>query len=282
MGWAAAAAAIAGGIVGGIAGGSDSPGESTRVDQGTDINLKDIKKLNVGRSELEASATQSQQDLFSQLNQLVSGGPGQSDVQAGMAAQQGYGNLLQQQLSQGGLPSQDQIGAGQQYAQSIFAPQQVMLNQQFNQERINQQRLAARLGRRSNDPVLANKLAFSQGQLQQQLGAQQGAFAAQTAMSLPERQAMMAERLANVRGGLASQALQNRVSLLNMGSQLAAAERQYRINTAYKRTTQATDAWTPGSTAGAIGGALAGVGTGMKIGGMGGGGGASGGGNEVV
>lgn len=276
MGWAAIAAAAAGAIGGGIAGGSTHPGESTRGDTTTSINLQDINKLNKGRSNLEASAVKSQEDLFSQLSQLTAAGPGQADVTSGLEAQQGFGNILQQQLGLGGLPSQGQVLAGQQYAQSIFAPQQVALQQQFNQERINQGRLAARLGRRANDPVLANKLAFSQGQLQQQLQAQQGAFASQTAMNLPQQQAMLAERLAQVRGGLASQALQNRVALLTMGNQLAASERQYRIQTAIGQSQRSQDAWTPGSTPLAIAGALSGAGKGLgSMGGMGGGGGGS-------
>ena len=259
MGWADALGGIAGGVMGGMIGGSPN-GESSQQSQVQDLNLRDINALNVGRSNLEASATSASEGLFSSLNQLTAAGPGMSDVQAGLSAQQGYGNVLQQQLSQGGLPSQAQIGAGQQYAQSIFAPQQVMLQQQFNQERVNQQRLAARLGRRTNDPVLANKMAFSQGQLQQQLQAQQGAFASQTAMSLPEKQAAMAERLAQVRGGLATQALQNRTSLLTMGQQLAASERQYRIATARHKATSSKKGSSGGGEGGMLSGVMGGIG----------------------
>lgn len=259
MAWTDAIGAIAGGVLGGVIGGSPDP-ESTRTSQVQDITLRNIDVLNQGRSNLEASATASQEALFGSLNQLVGAGPGQSDIAAAMAAQQGYGNLLQQQMAEGGLPSQGQIGAGQQYAQNIFAPQQLMLQQQFNQERVNQQRLAARLGRRANDPVLANKLAFSQGQLQQNLSAQQGAFAAQTAMSLPERQALLAERLASVRGGLASQALQNRVALLNMGNQLSASERQYRINTARRGTTRQENVLKGGGEGQMLAGVVGGIG----------------------
>jgi len=267
MAWAAIAAAAAGTIGGAIAGGANTPGQSTRGDALSQTQLQDINVLNRGRSNLEAQAVQSQEDVFGQIGQLTAAGPGQSDITAGLQAQQGYGNLLQQQLGMGGMPSQQQIGAGQDYAQSIFAPQQVALNQQFNQQRIEQQRLAARLGRRMNDPVLANKMAFSQGQLQQQLSSQQGAFAAQTAMSLPERQAMLAEKLANVRGGLASQALQNRVALLSMGQQLAASERDYRRGTSNRLVQTSQDAWTPGSTELAIAGGLQGLGGSMGGGG---------------
>lgn len=249
---------IAGAVLGGMIGAQGNKGRQT---QSTSVNLRSIEDLNQGRSALESSAVKGQEDLYSQLQGLIGLGPGQAEVQAGMASQSGFADALQAALAQGGLPTGAQTGQAQQYAQAIFQPQQVALNQQFEQQRIMNQRLAARMGRAGTDPVLQAKLAQSQGQQQAILGAQQGAFAAETAMNLPQLQLHLANQLANVRGGLASQALQNRASLLSMGQQLAQSERDYRLRAAGQTTTGTTSSG--GGMAGMLSGALAGAGGAM-------------------
>jgi hypothetical protein len=247
--------AIAGGILGAIAGGAGSP---TSQNSTSSVNLRDFNDLNKGSSGLENAAYGAQLNNLSSLTDLVNAGPGTSAVGDANQATNQYANMLQQFLGQGGLPNQQQIGQANNYANQIFAPQQEALKQSFYDQNIQNSRLAAKLGRPVNDPILANKLAFEQTRQQQMLGAQRGAFAADFANQLPGRQLDLASAFSNVRQGLASQAFQNRQALLTMGQQLTNSERQYRLNAA-GRTTNTTGS-SGGGLGGMIGGAFAGVG----------------------
>lgn len=251
-----AALGAAGAILGGIAGAQGNQGSQTQT---TQLNLRDINELNKGRSALEASGTGAQEQMFSQLQALLGQGPGSTDVAAGYQAQQGLASLLQQQATTGG-PSAANIAQAQQYAQNIFAPQQTAMQQAFTDQNIAANRLAAKLGRAGNDPILRNKLAQEQTRQQAMLQSQQGAFAAEQAQGFQGRQLQLTEALANVRGGLASQAFQNRQNLLQMGQSLAQAERQYRLQTAGQTSTSTSSSG--GGLSGAISGALAGFGQG--------------------
>lgn len=249
-----AALGAAGAILGGMAGAQGQRGSQTQT---TQVNLRDINELNRGRSGLEASGVGAQEQMLAQLQALLGAGPGQSDVQAGLAAQQGLASLLQQQAAAGGPSGQNLQQAGD-FAKSIFAPQQLAMQQAFSEQNIAQSRLAAKLGRPANDPILRNKLAQEQTRQQAMLQAQQGAFTAEQAQGMQNRQLQLTEALANVRGGLASQAFQNRQALLQMGQSLAQAERQYRLQTAGQTSTNTSSSG--GGIGGAISGALAGFG----------------------
>lgn len=252
-----AIAGIAGGLLGALAGGQADKGRQRTFQ---DVHLKDIKELNKGRSDLEAAADTSQLDQFNQLQALLSQGPGQAEVTAGLQSQNDLAALIQSTLAQGGLPNQTQVGQAQTFASQIFDPQRVALQQSFQDQDIAYQRLAARLGRSGADPVLRNKLAQEQTRQLSLLNSQQGAFAAEQAMSQPQRQLQLAEALAQVRGGLASQALQNRQTLLGLGNQLAASERQYRLSAVGRSSDTTTTSG--GGLGGAISGGLAGIGIG--------------------
>jgi hypothetical protein len=254
-----AAIPIAGAVLGGLAGGQANR-TSTNSSTTTAVNLRNINDINKGRSTLEATTDQSQNDLYAQLQALLNQGPGAAQVSAGLQAQTGYGDIINQQLQSGGLPNQGQISQAQDYASQIFAPQRLGLQQAFGDQNIAQQRLAARLGRGGNDPVLQAKLGQEQTRQQAMLQAQQGAFGAEQAMNAPQRQLQLAEALANVRGGLASQAFSNRQSMLQMGNALAASERKYRLDTAGRTSNTTGSESGGGGMAGAISGGLAGIG----------------------
>lgn len=252
--------AIVGGALGALAGsqGNNASGHSTAT---TSMSLRDINDLNKGRSSLEAAGDTASLDQFNQLLALVNAGPGASAVTDATGATNNYANLLQSYLSNGGAPTAGNVSTAQSYANSIFAPQQVSLNQQFNQDRIDSSRMAAKLGRPGNDPILANKLAFSQGQLQQQLDAQKTSFGAQYADTLQGRNLDLSNSLMNVKNGLAQQAFTNRSTLLQLGQQLVGSERNYRMGTATKTTDSTSSQTSGGGIGGAIAGGLAGFGT---------------------
>lgn len=255
--------AIAGGVLGAIAGGQGNRSSGTSSSS-TSVNLRDINDLNKGRSALEGAADTASLDQFNQLLSLVSAGPGASAITQSLDASNNYATMLQNLLNSGGMANSTQIGQAQDYASQIFAPQQLALTQQFDDQRIQAQRMAARLGRPGTDPILANKLAQEQTRQRGMLNSQQGAFAADFANQLPGRQLGLAEGLMNVRGGLASQAFQNRQLLLQLGNQLTQSERNYRLQSAGRSETGSTSSTSGGGLAGAIGGGLAGFGAGSN------------------
>ena len=107
MAFPLAAAVIGGGLLGGLAGGMGK--ESTQTTSSS-VNLQDIDSLNRGRSGLESRTTNSQLDLFKQLQGLVSAGPGQEAIGQSMQATEGLAAALQAAASRGGAPSQVRRG----------------------------------------------------------------------------------------------------------------------------------------------------------------------------
>ena len=247
------------GLLGGAAG--------SRTDQTQKSEVK------VGaESELERLLRGQQQGQVSDLQNLVNLGPGAQDVTSSLGASRGLASALQQAASTSGLPTANDIQQAQGFASQMFAPQQEQLNQLFGDRSIEVARLSAQLGRPVNDPILQAKLAQGNAREQSLLGAQQGAFAAQQAQQMPFQRLQLQSQLADVQGGLASQAFSNRQAILNMGNTLAQQERQFRLDTATRTGTQSQTSG--GGLGGAIGGLFAGVGGGLsaasKLGSLGG------------
>lgn len=233
-----------GGEVGKLLGDSlgDLPGlfdDKTTASSVSTVNLRNFEDLIKGQSGLAADAYDVQTGGLENLrNLLTRGGTAQieGDIDAARSAQLSLAQMLQQ--AQSGPSSQNVVSA-QNFANSIFAPQEQAMRQQFKQSETETSRLAARLGRQVDDPILRAKLAESQAVQMGQLGAQKGAFTAQTAQGFQNQALQMQNQLAQVRGGLATQALQNRQTLMGMGQSLLNQERQFRLNTA-TRTGNAT------------------------------------------
>ena len=237
------------GLLGGAAG--------SRTDQTQKSEVK------VGaESELERLLRGQQQGQVSDLQNLVNLGPGAQDVTSSLGASRGLASALQQAASTSGLPNANDIQQAQGFASQMFAPQQEQLNQLFGDRSIEVARLSAQLGRPVNDPILQAKLAQGNAREQSLLGAQQGAFAAQQAQQMPFQRLQLQSQLADVQGGLASQAFSNRQAILNMGNTLAQQERQFRLDTATRTGTQSQTSG--GGLGGAIGGLFAGVGGGLS------------------
>ncbi len=183
---------------------------------------------------------------------MVNYGPGQADVKAGLASQQNLGNFLEQMFNNGGLPNAQQMGFANQLTNDVFAPEQIALQQRFQDAQTFGNRQAARMGRSGSDPILMNKLLQEQTRQQQMLGGQMTAFRAQQAQAMPQQQLQLASQLAQVRSGLASQAMQNRQALFSMGSQLKGQEQNFRAGTASTNVTNTTGGGMLGGLAGAL------------------------------
>lgn len=168
---------------------------------------------------------------YGSLQEMTAGGPGQTDVAKGYQQTQDLANLLQQYAQGGFLPGQQDFATANQFAQQAFAPQQTAINQQFQEEQIRANQLAAQLGRPANDPIIQARLSQERQRAQERLGASQSAFASEFAMNLPQQRLGYTQQLTDVRSALASQAMSNRQALLGLGSQLQGADRQFRIQT---------------------------------------------------
>lgn len=257
------------GAIGAIGG---AQGTNTSVNSFTNsysnMNLQDFASLNQGASGLETSGYNASLNSLNSLQSLVNAGPGQSAVTGANAAGNQYASLLNQFVSNNGLPTAQQNTAAQGYAASQFAPQQTALQQSFIQQQQAGARSAAAMGRSGADPVLLAKLGVSETQQQSQLNSQQGALASQTAMQMPQTQLNMANSLFSLKQGLATQAMNNRSTLLQLGNQLSNSERAYRIQTANKTSGSSgnTSTHTGGGAGGAIAGGLAGAGSGPSMG----------------
>lgn len=201
------------------------------------------------------------QEQFGGIQDLIGLGARGSDITAGREATLGVGDLLSQMQETSGLPTESDIGAAQGITSQLFQPQQVAFQQQLEDASIANTRQRAALGRSAADPILAAKLAQEAARGQERIGAAQGAATQQLAMQLPQQRLGFATQRASLLSGLGDQALQARVGLLGLGSQLLGQERQFRIATGERFTTgkQTSGGGLGGALTGALGGAGAGL-----------------------
>lgn len=243
MGWVA----LAGAAVGAIAGSQPKRSSSSST-----------SSINVGAdTELGTRSSSGLLTDYDALRQTVD-----SQALSGKRAESDWIAMLESFSKGGFLPSEADIGTTNQFARDIFAGQQTALDQGFEDEQTRMQRLAAQLGRPINDPILQAKFAQEKTRQQQMLEAQKTGFVAQEARNLPLMRAQFQEQLAN-------RAVNNRMTLLNLGSQLQAGERNWRLATASRSGTQTV------LEGGGLQGALTGAIGGASIGSMFGGGGMS-------
>lgn len=275
------AAAVVGGaaLLGGAAGSQkDKSINSGTFSNSSNVNLQSFDDLNKGRSGLESMGYEAQVGGFQDLLKLLNSGPGQQEIQANTAFQNDFASQLQSLFNSQAKPDHQANFAE---AQKYFAPQQEMLKQQFQDQMTASNRLSARLGRSGNDPILRNKLMQEQSRQQGMLNAEIGAMGMRMPAFKAEQLMGIGNGLANLRQGLASQALQNRQTLLSMGNELANSERNYRLQAAGRSSTGTThnEAIRGGGFKGAVEGGMGGAAMGMSMlgsmGGMGGMGGSS-------
>jgi hypothetical protein len=195
-------------------------------------------------------------ESLTEFESLIGQGATGADVAAGAQSQRDLASLLEQFAGGGFLPTAEDQATARQFTSDIFAPERLGLQQRFEEEERRTAQLAAQLGRPTDDPILQAKLAQESTRQQAQLGARETAFAAQQAQQLPLQRLGFQEQLAGVRQGLASQALINRQTLFNLGSQA----KNISIATRGGVSTSSKG----GGFGGAVGGALAGAGGGLE------------------
>lgn len=246
--------AVAGGVAGAI--GKKSEGEAS---QG--LNLSDPTAL-------EGKAGAITSGNLGQMEDLTEAGPGTYDVKNSLGASRSLAEMLQHYQQTGGAPEQDDIKTGNSLAAQLFAPQHEQLRQGFTDQGYMAGQQAAAMGRDPNDPVLQAKLRTGFMNNEATLNSQQGAFGTNYAMNLPGQRLGYANQRANLLGGLATQAMNNRAAMLGYGSQVLGAERNFRVATADHWGNQKETSG--GGLGGALSGAISGAGAGFSIaGGMG-------------
>lgn len=255
IGGVSAAAGLGSAIAGAVGGDSKQISENVST-----VDVGDQTRLN-------ALATQDTNQLAA-LTGMVDQGPGGRDVLAGTEAQRNLAALFGREATTGGLPGQQDIRGAQGFASQIFNPQRVALQQALEQQSRSAARQGALLGRSATDPILRAKLASEQTRQQQMLEAQQGAFSADYANQLQQNRLNLSSQQANILGGLATQALQNRQTLLSLGNQLTQQEREWKLATATRRSrgTQSNEVGAGDRVAAGISSGLSGFSSAMGIG----------------
>lgn len=225
---------------------------------GGQANKKELS-INAGTAgALENQAGGISGDMLTQLQSLLGQGPGEDAVKQGVQGQQDFISQLQQALSSGGMPTQQDVTQSGQFAQQVFAPQQLAMQQQFQDQGTNAARQAAQLGRNVSDPILQAKLAQEQTRQSSMLNSQMGSFAAQQAQQLPFQRLNLGSQLMQAKSSLANQAFANRQALLQLGQAVQGQQQNFRVNTASRTETSG------GGASGALAGGMAGLGMGIS------------------
>lgn len=254
--------------VAGAAAGSMKDKSSTKNTSGLNLDPEtDLEKRTSG------TINNSYTDLEALLN-------GSYEANAGQRSNSAYDDLdamLKEYAKTGGVASSSDIAAAGSYTDSIFAPRSTALNQSFIDQQVEASRLAAKLGRPVNDPVIQAKLRTEKMRADERLGADKTAFSADFAQQISGNRLGFTGQRADLAAQRAQTALSNRQMLLGLGTGLRDAERGFRINTAERYGTSETESG--GGLKGAITGGISGFGAGMGASSaMGGGGMGQGGG----
>lgn len=245
--------AIVGAVAGGVAG-----SQGTSNSTSTSVNLANA-------SALQNQANNNVSGDYTSLENDVNAGPGQQDVTNYMNNSTSLAAMLGQYAQSGGMPTSSDFSQGNSLASQAFQGQQTALSQSFQQQMQQANGQAAMMGRSGTDPTLMGTLGQSQMLQRQQLMANQGSYANQLAMQLPGQRLQYAGQQNQLLGGLATQALQNRQSILSMGSGILGQQQQYQLGQSGNTSTQST----PGGFRGALLGAMSGAGAGMQVASMG-------------
>jgi hypothetical protein len=248
----------AGGLLGGVAGAIGS-----KERQQMNVSLPDLSAFEQRLAGVRQGQAGEVEQAYDGVKSLLGMGPGAGDVQAGYNSQLDLAALLKKFSMGGFIPEQNDINTANTFAGQMFQPQQIAMQQAFQDQRMMGNRAMAKMGRGPGDPIMMNKLAQEETRQQAMLGAQQGQFASQFAMNMPTQRLQYAQDHSNLMSGLASQALANRQALLSMGSNLQQAERSYRLGAANREVTN----FSGGGFGGFFAGAAAGAGSGLKAGG---------------
>lgn len=211
-------AAIGAGV--GLLAGLMSPDEQTQT-----------KRMQVAPASAWENQGQSlQQSTLPGITAGLSGLPGQEQLnKEAFGASNDFAALLKQYQTTGGMPNQQDITSAQSYANQITAPQQQQMNLALRNSRQQYATNAGIQGRGINDFAMNNKLNLQAQDFAQSLGAQQQSIGAQYAQQISQNRLGFSGQLAELKTGLASQAMQNRMAIMGLGSQIQNQERNARI-----------------------------------------------------
>lgn len=215
----------------------------------------------INQTEQVANQPGAIQQMYGQLNDFTNMGPGGSDITAATGANRDLAAMLEEYSKNGNMPTSADISRGSDLSKSLYGAEQTGLDQSFIQQTTEANRQAARLGRGVDDPILQAKLRTGMMQQQAMLDAKKGAWATQYSMGQPGERLGYAQQRTGILSGLASQAFQNRSTMLSMGNQLLNAERQWRVTTGTKYG-QGNES-VGGGLGGALTGFVGGLGAGM-------------------
>lgn len=204
-------------------------------------------------SELEKLATGQIGTQYDALRDLYSRGPGAEAVDAANAGQNSFIDMLRKINANGGMPTAEDTRQAGMFADQLFAPQQEALNQSFIDQNQQAARLSAQLNRPINDPIIQAKLRQEQMRQSAMLNADRTSFTAQEARNSPFRRLELQGQLADAQQALASQAMANRMQLMNMGNALQSQERNWRLQTAERYGNSSTTQTSGGGITGALG-----------------------------
>lgn len=249
---------LIGGAIGGIAGGIGGLfGSKNSQNTTSGVNLRPT-------SDAEQTGYNYMFNAASDLEAYTGAyGPGAGEVKRSTQTDNDLAEMFRQYSISGGMPSSSDLAQGNTLAQSVFAPQQTALDQSFRDQNTQFERLAARLGRPTDDPILQAKMRTGFMDQSARLQSEQGSFGTQYAMSLPGQRVNYKQQESAMRGQLASQAFANRTAMLNMGSQIMNNERnwRYQISDKFSNTEQQKG----GGVGDAITGAMGGIGQGFNM-----------------
>lgn len=212
-------------------------------------------------SQIEKKATNDIGSQYDFLKKFLTQGPGVESVQDANASQQDYVNLLSLINSTGGMPTADDRRMAEEFVNTQFSPQQEALNQSFQFQQQDAARLAAQLNRPINDPIIQAKLRQEQMRQQSMLDANRSAAVSAEARNSPFQRLALQGQLADTRGSLASQAMSNRMQLLNLGNAIQSQERNWRLQTSDRWGTQNGSQHSGGGILGGIGAVAGAVGS---------------------
>lgn len=214
-------------------------------------------------SEQELMAGKDISAQYDWLKQFLGQGPGLEAQTQANTDQNSFLQMMRGIASSGGMPTDEDRRQSNIFADDLFKPQMEALNQSFTQQNEGAARLAAQLNRPINDPIIQAKLRQEQMRQSSMLSADRSAFVAQESRNSPFRRLELQGQLADASSGLASQAMANRMQLLNLGNSLQSQERNWRLQTAEKYGTQ--EAHSGGGVTGAWGSMMGGIGSAVGI-----------------
>lgn len=227
-------------LAGGVAGAMGDSSETT-------VNLP-------GSSLFERQLGKDLENQYWSLSDYMKG-PQWADA---LGAQSSLADMLKRYSEGGYLPSQSDLNTSNRFAADVFAPQRLAMSQAFDDQTTQANRQAALMGRSMNDPILRAKLAQEQTRQSALLASEQGAFGAQYAQQMPLQRLGFAQDRAGVLQGLATQAMQNKLTLMGVGQEIYNTDRNFRLAQAGQKTESG------GGFGGFLKGALAGAGAGMS------------------